>query len=214
MIYELRTYTLIPGTQAEYLQLSRDIGRKVRGDRYGKLEGAWTTEFGTLNQYVHLWSFADLNERERLRRALGQDERWTKEYLPKIRPLLLAQENKILYAVDGVPLTRPIGVGSHVFELRTYRTHVGKAPAWLGHFKEILPVRERHSKIVGMWTTDVAQLNQVVHLWAYNDLNHRAEVRAKVMQEPEWQAFLNKGLPLLAEMQSIILTPTETSPLK
>ena len=62
--------------------------------------------------------------------------------------------------------------------------------------------------------TDVAQLNQIVHLWAYNDLNHRAEVRAKVMQEPAWKEFLAKGNPLLVEMQSIVLTPAETSPLR
>ena len=214
MIYELRTYTLIPGTQAEYLQLSRDVGRKIRGDKYGKLEGAWTTEFGTLNQYVHLWSFADLNERERLRRELAKDEGWTKEYIPKIRPMLLAQENKIVYAVDGVPFTPPIGGDKHVYELRTYRTHVGKAPEWIGHFKVGLKVREKYSKIVGLWTTDVAQLNQVMHLWAFSDLNHRAEVRAKATQDPEWKAFLAKGYPLLAEMHSVILTPAETSPLK
>ena len=214
MIYELRIYTLILGTQAEYLQLSLDIGRKTRGDKYGKLEGAWTTEFGTLNQYVHLWSFADLNERERLRKALAQDEGWTKEYLPKIRPMLLAQENKIFYAVDGVSLTPPIGAGRHVYELRTYRTPVGKAPEWLGHFKAILPTREKYSKIVGLWTTDIGGLNQVVHLWAYSDLNHRAEVRAKVTQEPAWKEFLAKGNPLLVEMQSIVLTPAETSPLR
>ena len=55
MIYELRTYTLVPGKQAEYLKLSGDVGRKARGDKYGKLEGHWFTEFGTLNQVVHLW---------------------------------------------------------------------------------------------------------------------------------------------------------------
>ncbi len=214
MIYELRTYRLIPGTQGEYLRFNAEIGRKVRGDRFGKLEGAWTTEFGTLNQYVHLWSFADLNERERLRRALAQDEGWTKEFLPKIRPLMLAQENKILYAVDGVPVTPPIGGDRHVYELRTYRTHVGKAPEWLSHFKVGLKAREKYSKIVGLWSTDIAQLNQVVHLWAYNDLNHRAEARAKAVQDPEWKAFLAKGSPLLAEMESIILTPADFSPLR
>jgi len=80
-------------------------------------------------------------KRERLRKALAQDEGWTKEYIPKIRPMLLAQENKILYAVDGIPLTPPIG-NRHVYELRTYRTHVGKVPEWVGHFKAALPVRE------------------------------------------------------------------------
>ncbi len=214
MIYELRTYTLIPGTQAEYLRLSRDVGRKIRGDRFGKLEGSWTTEFGTLNQYVHLWSFADLNERERLRAALAKDERWTKEYFPHSRAMLLAQENKILYAADGVPLTPPIGGGRHVYELRTYRTHVGKAPEWIGHFKVGLKAREKYSKIVGLWSTDIAQLNQVVHLWAYSDLNQRAEARAKALQDPEWKAFLATGGPLLIEMQSAILNPAEFSPLQ
>ncbi|MFQ5899475.1 MAG: NIPSNAP family protein [Candidatus Methylomirabilia bacterium] len=214
MIYELRTYTLIPGTQAEYLRVSGEVGRKIRGDRFGRLEGAWTTEFGTLNRFVHLWSFADLNERGRLRQALAKDERWTKEFLPQIRPLIVAQENKILYAVDGVPFTPPVDGGQHVYELRTYRTHVGKAPEWLGHVKAGLNAREKYSKIVGLWSTEIAQLNQVVHLWAYNDLNHRAEVRAKAVQDPEWRAFIAKGSPLLAEMHSVILTPTETSPLR
>jgi hypothetical protein len=33
MIYELRTYTLQPGTQAQYLKNSAEIGRKIRGDK-------------------------------------------------------------------------------------------------------------------------------------------------------------------------------------
>ena len=37
MIYELRTYTLVPGKQAEYLKLNEEIGRRIRGDKYGKL---------------------------------------------------------------------------------------------------------------------------------------------------------------------------------
>ncbi len=213
MIYELRTYTLVPGTQAEYLRLNRDVGRKIRGDKYGTLEGGWTTEFGTLNQYVHLWSYPDLNERERLRQALAKDAAWTKEYVPQIRPLILAQENKILAPVEGVPLTRPFGGGKHVYELRSYRLHPGKVPEWVGHFKAGLPAREKYSKIVGLWTTEAGQLNQVVHLWAYGDLNQRAEVRAKTVQDPEWQAFLKKGASLLVHMESVVLIPTEVSPL-
>jgi NIPSNAP len=212
-IYELRTYTLIPGTQAKYLELNRDVGRKVRGDRFGKLEGAWTTEIGALNRYVHLWNFPDLNERERLRKALAGEAAW-KDYVSQIRPLIVEQANKILYAVDGVPLTPPIGGGKHVYELRTYRTHVGKTPEWLGHFRDIMPVREKYSKIVGLWYTDAAQLNEVLHLWAYGDLNHRAEVRGKALQDPGWKVFLGKATPLLADMQSQIMVPTEVSPLQ
>jgi hypothetical protein len=211
MIYELRTYTLLPGKQAEYLRLASDVSRKIRGDDYGKLEGYWYTEFGTLNQLVHLWSYADLNERERLRVALSKNERWTKEYIPQIRPLLLAQENKILSA--QLPLKAPAAEGN-LYELRTYRTPVGKAGEWLGHFKAIMPTREKYSKNVGLFQTEMGQLNEVVHLWAYRDLNERAATRARVVQDPEWQAFLGKSSSLLVEMRSIILNPAAHSPLK
>ena len=211
MIYELRTYTLAPGKQGEYLKLNAEVGRPVRGDKYGKLEGSWTTEFGTLNQFVHLWSYPSLDERERLRAELMKNDTWTKEYVPKIRPMLVAQENKILAA--QLPLKPPVE-GTHVYELRAYRAHVGKAGEWLGLFKAIMPVREKYSKNVGLWQTEVAQLNEVVHLWAYRDLNHRAEVRANALKDTDWQAFIGKTAPLLAEMRSIVLNPAPASPMK
>jgi hypothetical protein len=211
MIYELRTYTLQPGKQNEFLKYNTEIGRKIRGDNYGKLEGCWTTEFGTLNQYVHLWSYADLNERERLRGELAKNNAWNTEYTPKIRPLMLAQENKILAA--ALPLKPPADAGN-LYELRWYRAYPGKLAEWINLFKGIMPVREKYSKNVGVWQTEVAQLNEVVHLWAYRDLNERAAVRGKVMQEPDWQKFLGASAPLLAEMKSAILNPTPASPMR
>src|SRR5207237_663178 len=54
MIYELRTYTLQPGKQPEYLKLNAEVGRKIRGDKYGKFEGGWTTEVGKLGEWLNL----------------------------------------------------------------------------------------------------------------------------------------------------------------
>jgi hypothetical protein len=125
--------------------------------------------------------------------------------------MLLAQENKILS--PQLPLTPPAEAG-HVYELRTYRTHVGKAREWLGHFKAIMPVREKYSKNVGLWQTEMGQLNEVVHLWAYRDLNDRAAVRSKAVQDPEWQAFLGQATPLLIEMRSTVLNAASHSPMQ
>jgi hypothetical protein len=211
MIHELRTYTLVPGTQAQYLKASQEIGRKIRGDDYGRLLGSWTTEFGTLNQYVHLWAYESLAERERLRAALARNEAWTRQYLPENRPRMLAQENKILAEV--LPL-QPPGDTGNVYELRWYRTHPGRAGEWLEHFKAIMPVRERYTRRVGLWQTEIAQLNEVVHLWAYRDLNDRAERRARLAQDPDWQAFLVKATPLLQEMKAVVLLPSAFSPMR
>lgn len=211
MIYELRTYTLVPGTQAKYIQLSAEVGRKARGDRYGKLEGHWYSEFGTLNQAVHLWSYAGLDERDRLRAELAKNEEWTKGYLPQTRGMIAAQENKILRA--AVDLTPPTDTG-HVYELRWYRTQVGKAPEWINHFKGILPLREKYTRRVGLWTSEIGSLNEVVHLWAYKSLDERAAQRARLAQDPEWQTFLGTATPLLLQMQSTILNPSPHSPMR
>jgi hypothetical protein len=211
MIYELRTYTLLPGKQAEYLKLNQEVGRPIRGDKFGKLEGSWTTEFGVLNQFVHLWNYASLDERDRLRAELAKNEEWTKGYVPKIRPLIVAQENKFLAA--QLPLKPPVE-GGNLYELRWYRTQTGRAGEWLSHFKAIMPVREKYSKNVGLWQTEAGQLNEVVHLWAYRDLNHRAQVRGDVMKDPAWQEFLGTTAPLLAEMRAVILNPAPASPMR
>lgn len=211
MIQELRTYTLPPGAQAKYLQLSSDVGRKVRGDRYGKLEGVWSTEFGTLNQVVHVLTFADLSERDRLRGELAKNEEWTKGYLPQSRPLILAQETKILS--PAVPMTPPADTGN-VYELRWYRAQTGRAGDWINHFKAILPTREKYMRRVGVWTTEIGQLNEVVHMWVFKDLKERADARARLAQDPDWQKFLTLSVGLLAHMQAVVLLPAPHSPMK
>jgi hypothetical protein len=211
MIYELRTYTLHPGKQGEYLKLNAEVGRKIRGDNYGKLAGSWTTEFGTLNQYVHLWEYPSLDERERLRGELAKNEAWTKEYVPKIRVLLLAQENKILS--PQLPLNPPADSG-WLYELRWYRSHPGRVGEWIREIKGIMPTREKYSKIVGLWQTEMGQLNEAVHLWAYRDLNERAAVRAKALADPDWQAYISRSAPLLVQQNAVVLIPAPSSPMK
>ena len=211
MIYELRTYTFHPGKLGDYLKLNAEVGRKIRGDQYGKFEGGWTTEFGVLNQYVHLWSYPDLNERERLRVELAKNEAWGREYVSKIRPLMLAQQNKIMSPVTAI---KPPADTGNVYELRWYRSQPGRIGDWLREIKGVMPTREKYSKIVGLWQTEAGQLNEAVHLWAYRDLNERAAVRAKTMADPEWQAYLGRATLLLVDMKSIILIPAPSSPMK
>lgn len=211
MIYELRTYTLVPGKLGDYLKLAADAEREVFGadnDKFGKLEGQWYTEFGTLNQAVILTAIS--NERDLIRAEPFKGEEWLRS-TQKIRSTLVAQETKILRAL--LPLKPPASEGN-VYELRTYRTRPGAASEWLEHFKAIMPVRENYSKNVGLWQTQIGQLDEVTHMWVYHDLNDRAAVRAKLKEDPEWQAFLAKGNPLLLEMKSVVLNPTPNSAMK
>jgi hypothetical protein len=211
MIYELRTYTVKQGTLADVVKAASTVSRDIRGDNYGKLEGYWSTDIGPLNQVMHLWSYADLNERARLRAELAKNPRWGAEYLPLIRPHVVRQEIRLLDAI--VPPTAPART-PNVYEFRNYRAKVGAVRQWAEMIKKVLPAREKYSKIVGLWITEAPQVNEACHIWAYTDLNHRAQVRAEAIKDPDFGAFIKEAAPLLEEMHSTIMLPAAHSPLK
>ena len=68
---------------------------------------------------------------------------------------------------------------------------------------ESLPGRLKHSRLGGYWYTDVGPLNQVVHIWPYEDLNQRAEVRKKAISGT-WPPDVSE---FVVNMQSEIYLP-------
>jgi hypothetical protein len=75
-------------------------------------------------------------------------------------------------------------------------------------------LRERWSRAVGFWVPLNGNLCEVVHLWIYRDLAHRAHTRATSGANPEWDAYRQKVLPMLAGQTSVLLTPVAFSALQ
>ena len=211
MLHELRTYTFHPGKLPVYLKLAEEVGRPTRGNNYGVNRGYWTPEFGRLNQIWHLWEYESYEQRTHLRAELQKNPDWTGKYIPNLLPLLQTQEIRFLN--PALPLTAPEGEGN-VYELRIYRARAGMSQTWLKQFKEIMPVREKYSKNVGLWWGEAPQPHEVAHMWAYRDANDRFATRAKVAADPAWQGFLAEAGGCLEDMQSIFLLPTNYSPMK
>ena len=212
MIYELRTYTLVPERVPEFIRLTRELGYPLR-TAHSRCLGYWTTELGALNQAVHLWEFDDFAHRTRVRAALAADTAWQDTFLPRIRPCLLHQESSLLIPSDVAPVASAVGHG--IYELRWYKLFPGKAGEWLANFRAGLQTRARYGNTpVGVWTTELGPLNVVYHLWGYADLQARADVRQKFGEDPAWVQVVQKNLPLMLEMSSKILVPTDFSPMR
>lgn len=94
-------------------------------------------------------------------------------------------------------------------EERTYTTLPGRWREFLALFEaEGLATQRRIlGRMVGYYTTEIGELNQVVHLWAYTDLNERAERRTRLLEDPSFKAYVQKMLPLLQRQESRILRP-------
>ena len=103
-----------------------------------------------------------------------------------------------------------------IYEMRTYRMKAGSVPTYLKLVEdEGIAVQKNHlGQLVGYFSSEIGALNEIVHIWAYPDLNDRAERRARLAADPRWQGFLPKILALIETMENKILLPAAVSPLK
>jgi len=103
-----------------------------------------------------------------------------------------------------------------IVEERTYTAGVGQVKEWLDYYHEhAWPLQLKYlGRCIGFFTTEIGELNKVVHLWAYDDLAHRERARKSMMQDPAWQAYLAGQPKVLVHQETRILNPTSFSPLK
>jgi hypothetical protein len=103
-----------------------------------------------------------------------------------------------------------------IYELRTYTLVLGGVPQYEEITKnELLPILADHGlKPVGYWHTEIGPLNELVHLWAYKDLNERQQKWAAWGRDPRRAAIVPRLRALIVSQSNKILTPAEFSELK
>ena len=102
-----------------------------------------------------------------------------------------------------------------IVDERTYTTKIGKIKEYLELYeRKGLAVQTRIlGHMVGYFHTEVGPLNQIVHLWAYDNFEERTRRRAQLMADPEWMEYVKEMRPLLEKQENKILIPAPFSPL-
>ena len=82
-----------------------------------------------------------------------------------------------------------------IYELRTYTVKQGTVQEVAKNASTVSRnIRgDDYGKLEGYWITEIGPLNQVMHLWSYQDLNDRARLRAELAKNARWN---NEYLPL------------------
>jgi hypothetical protein len=156
--------------------------------------GRWVSEFGKLNQ---VYTLLDAGGAETAPFPTEHSA-----YADQHAGNVLQREVRFLSAAKEY---RPSS--EKLFELREYAINPGQTKTFMQLMLSALPVRERYSANVGVWTPLSGDPDRVIHLWAYRDLSHRDEVRARVAQEPSWKQYGEAIVPLLREMMATVLIP-------
>jgi hypothetical protein len=66
-----------------------------------------------------------------------------------------------------------------LFELRSYTYPAGTIPSVIEAWSENVEARMQLSPPVGIWYSEIGNLNTWVHMWAYESYEHRTEAREK-----------------------------------
>ncbi len=94
-LYELRVYTIVVGKMNDVVNLYQEEGWPALQKHAGNLVGYFSGDIGALNTLTHLWRFNDdIDRREHWKRVYADDE--FMNFAAKLRPLLVAQENKLM----------------------------------------------------------------------------------------------------------------------
>jgi hypothetical protein len=107
MLLDVRTYTCRPGTIKKHLALYEQKGKGPQTRHLGQPFAYLVTETGNVNQYIHIWAYADAADRATKRAAMMADPEW-QAYIEASANLgaLEKQENRLMTPVPFFPLSR------------------------------------------------------------------------------------------------------------
>lgn len=101
-----------------------------------------------------------------------------------------------------------------IYELRTYDVVVGKmAEAIALYNTEGWPAIQRHpERLVGYFIGDVGAINQIIHLWKFEDDADRRAFWAGVFADEAFMDFARKLRPLLLSQNNKLMLASPWGP--
>ncbi|HSC84305.1 MAG TPA: NIPSNAP family protein [Pseudomonas sp.] len=204
-LFELLTFTVRVRTPA--LAMARIQQALAEEEVGGTLMGCWYSDIGPLNQIALLRGYPDeaARQAERERYLLAHNAFGIEDLL-----LDMHCENYSLF-----PFLQPLAAGKHgpLYEFRVYDlVPSGLMPTLQGWEKAVGPrTGADYSAVYAAFYATDGKLPRYLHIWPYQSLEQRADVRARAVDDGVWPPE-NSG-PQLRHMHSTIYLPASFSPL-
>lgn len=102
-----------------------------------------------------------------------------------------------------------------IYDVRIYDLKPGKVNEYMAAVKEVgLPVRVSHGvNLAGWYYTEIGNLNQVIHIWGYQDIEDFETKFDAVRSDPRWiNDYIPRVRPLIASQRNQIMHGAEFFP--
>jgi len=96
-----------------------------------------------------------------------------------------------------------------IYEICTYGLNPGSTSEVEKRFGEAYEIRKKYSEMTGFWHVDVGPLNEVIHIWPYENLAEMEKIKAQVARDPGWPPRISE---FIRYMNAEVLVPFPCSP--
>ncbi|MBO6784234.1 MAG: NIPSNAP family protein [Alphaproteobacteria bacterium] len=225
MILEHRAYTMQPGLHERFYELQVERGFDAIKPVLDRLVGYFSTVSGPLEQVVHLYAFASLEDwRDRLHGLYDVPE--LLPYFEKVRPIMLAQENHVLLPapVDALapyfkpdtywqrtdgPIPGAADMRDLILEEQIISLRPGQLPKYWSAIEKcgLNALSPLDKNRLGSFFMMVGPLHQVYHYWFFDGFDDRTRRLNAVHMNPEWAAFQEEVRPIVARQETKLMRP-------
>jgi hypothetical protein len=205
MIYEFRTYDLLPGSVPEVVEKYAEAYENRKA--LSNLAAFFFTEIGPLNQIIHIWPYKDVNQRAEIREKAVKTGVWP----PKISQFIQHQHVEIMKPWSFSPELKP-GTHGPFYEMRSYICKPGTIQNTQERWLANLSKRTEISPMTAVFSVDIGTALKIVHIWPYKDLKQRGEVREEAAKKGIWPP--KGGASNFFSQESKILLPAPFSPMQ
>ncbi|NQV56969.1 MAG: NIPSNAP family protein [Rhodospirillales bacterium] len=207
MIYEVRTYDLVPKTMPEVIKRFGE-GYEERKS-ISEMAAFFYTEIGPLNQIIHIWPYKDENDRAECRERSLSLKGWP----PGIGDFITRQTVEIFKPWPFSPLLEPGSFGPY-YEYRSYMVTVGKMGEYRARWEKALPTRSERSACSVVMECDIGTASKLVHIWPYESLDQRGDVRKTAEDDGIWPPKGDASIKVIDYQENKILLPASFSPMQ
>lgn len=192
----------------KYEKYSHEVGQKTQ--QKAELVASFRVEVGNQDQFVHIWRYHDgYKTTSNIQKLLRTDETITKLNHDQLKDLT-RRETQFMMAFSFWPQPSPQDHNSF-YEMRSYILKPGTMIDWANVWSK--GINHRDNAVAGFFS-QIGQLYTVHHIWRYEDLQVRKDVRENAWRRPGWDECVSMTVPNIVYLHSRWMSPNSFSPIK
>lgn len=211
-IYEMHYHDARPDSSDAYIEKYEKYSKEITDKTKNKAElvASFRVEIGNQDQFIHIWRYHDgYKQASNLHNLIKTDETLIKINREQMKDLV-KRESQFMMSFSFWDHPKP-QQHNCFYEMRSYTLKPGTMIEWANGWSK--GIKHRDNAVAGFFS-QIGQLYTVHHIWRYEDLQVRKDVRENAWRRPGWDECVAITVPNIVYLHSRWMAPNKFSPIR